>query len=312
MYCRNCGNQIGEQDSFCSHCGHSTTPANVDGGSQYEKDHSAEEILPDADFKEAFVGKNYPYFFNKWSKIKEKDRKRGWNWAIFFLGPFWFGYRKMYLYVAYFAIIYFLIDLFLYLMEYQFSEENYYFDSTVNFLVFPVSIFFAMFGNYFYLKHTNRNIEKVNLMPFTDEQKKTWLKRKGGRSWGGVFISLLILFGYGITTALLLPTNVDQILTIKNGSFYEYPTTTIGEEFDKFFTDPHWEYVTSDTPYDVVRFTGIADREGDDVEVMIDFIITDDSFDIHSGKVNGEKMSEDDIGYLIEAVFTSNDDEIIN
>ncbi|MDR4886256.1 DUF2628 domain-containing protein [Fredinandcohnia sp. QZ13] len=192
--------------------------------------------------------------------------------ATFFLGPFWFGYRKMYIPVILIGILYFLLDLILYLTKYQFTEE-FFFDPLQNIMLFPFSILFALFGNYFYHLHTKKYIDKVNLLPFNVEQKKTWLKNKGGTSWLGVMFTALFLILYGFISAYLLPTNVDQVLKIKDGSFYDCPTVTIGDGFDVFFDEPHWEYISSASVFDIVRFSGIAERGGEPLEVTIDFII---------------------------------------
>ena len=315
MYCRYCGFQLEEQDAFCSKCGKSVSNENVNVSvsPQIELNEQSDSNIPlDSELEEVFVGKNYDYYINKWNKLENKKSKISWNWAAFFLGPFWFGYRKMYIPVLVIAFMYFLLDLFLYVIQYQFTEETYYFDPVENLLLIPLSIFVSLFGNYYYLKHTDRNIEKADLQPFNPEQKRTWLKRKGGTSWlAGVFFTLAIMFVYGIATAYLIPTNIDQVAYVKDGSFYEYPTTTIGEGFNHFFFDPEWEYVSVDSAYDIIRFTGIADQDGFDVEVTIDFILTDDSFEIHSAFVDGEQISEDEIYSLLDVVFNSPESESI-
>ncbi|MEH7253165.1 hypothetical protein V7111_13630 [Neobacillus niacini] len=119
------------------------------------------------------------------------------------------------------------------------------------------------------------------------------------------------MFVYGFTTASFLPTNIDQVLFVKYGSLYEYPTTTIGEGFNNFFFEPEWEYVSADSAFDIVRFTGVADQDGFDVEVTIDFILIDDSFEIHSAFVDGELISEDEIYSLLDVVFNSTESESI-
>lgn len=309
MYCRYCGNQLAVQDSYCSICGKATTDEKV----KSEEAASFEYFAPvesgdaiESQLEESFVGKNYDFYITKWNKLENKNSKISWNWATFFLGPFWFGYRKMYIPVLLVGVTYLLVDLFFYLIQYQFSEENYFFDPVQNLILFPFTIILGLFGNYFYLKQTNRYIDQVNLKPFNTEQKKTWLKSKGGTSWLSVFFTILFLFFGGIVSTFIFPTNVDQISIVKDGSFYDYPTTTIGDGFDDFFADSHWEFVSSDSPYNVIRFTGIADRDGEEVDVIIDFVLTDKSFEIHSFTVNGKELSEEQINAMIETIFNSN------
>jgi hypothetical protein len=312
MYCRYCGNQLETQDIFCSKCGKSIS---IENASESEtpnillKEQVESVVANELELANSLVGKNYDYYKEKWNKLESKKSKTSWNWAAFFLGPLWFGYRKMYIPMVLIAVCYILLDLFFYLFQYQFSEENYFFDPVQNLLLFPITVILAMFGNYYYLKHTNRNIDKVNLQPFNFEQKRTWLKRKGGTSWLGVVFTILLLFTTGVLSALLLPTNVDQILTVKDGSFYEYPTTTIGDAFNDFFGDPNWEYVSADSPFDIVRFTGVAEEDGEMINVLIDFIITEDSFEIHSAMINGEYISDDDLYSMLDVIFIPNESE---
>jgi hypothetical protein len=314
MYCRYCGNQLVLQDSYCSICGKATPnekmKSEAAASSEYTAPVESEDAL-ESQLEESFVGKNYDFYITKWNRLENKNSKISWNWATFFLGPFWFGYRKMYIPVLLIGVTYLLIDLFFYLIQYQYSEENYFFDPVQNFLVFPFTIILSLFGNYLYLKHTNRYIDQVNLKPFNNEQKKTWLKSKGGTSWLSVFFTVLFIFFYGIVSTFLFPTNLDQILTVKDGSFYDYPTTTIGNGFDDCFADSHWEYVSSDSPYDIIRFTGIGDQDGAEVDVIIDFVLTDDSFEIHSSNVNGNELSKDEINAMIETIFNSNENNIV-
>lgn len=320
MYCRYCGHLLKEEDRFCSNCGKSidiTIEKEQTGYVHLIKEESEPriEILEhtdsslEGDSEESFVGKNYDYYIGKWDKIETKRNKTSWNWAAFFLGPFWFGYRKMYIPILFFGVAYLIIDLFLYLSQYEYTEENYFYSPIDRAIALPISILLGLLGNYIYLKHTNKYIDKSNLLPLNVEQKKLWLKKKGGTSWLGVLITLCIFLGYGILSSLLFPTNVDQISYVKDGSFYDYPTTTIGDQFEYFFDEPHWEYLNSDSPYDIVRFTGVAEQDGTTVDLTIDFILTDDSFEIHSATVDNEEMTDEEINSLIEAIFSEEDIE---
>src|ERR1700722_16315151 len=47
-----------------------------------------------------FVGPNYQYYSRKWVKAEQKSKKNTWNWAAFFLYPWWAAYRKMYGYAG--------------------------------------------------------------------------------------------------------------------------------------------------------------------------------------------------------------------
>jgi hypothetical protein len=46
--------------------------------------------------------------------------------------------------------------------------------------------------------------------------------------------------------------------------------------------------------------------------VIIDFVLTDDSFEIHSSNVNGNELSEEEINAMIETIFNPNENDIVN
>lgn len=52
---------------------------------------------------------------------------------------------------------------------------------------------------------------------------------------------------------------------------------TYQEVFDSFFTNPHWEYFTSEEGYDVVEFTGGCIYEENDVKIKAQYIITNET-----------------------------------
>ncbi|SDB80867.1 zinc-ribbon domain-containing protein [Pelagirhabdus alkalitolerans] len=78
MYCESCGYELDSNASFCKHCG-----AQIERGSD------------DTSMKR-FVGKNYNYYRHQWSKTDQPEKALSWNWAAFFLGVFWLGYRGLY------------------------------------------------------------------------------------------------------------------------------------------------------------------------------------------------------------------------
>ena len=121
-------------------------------------------------------------------------------------------------------------------------------------------------------------------------------------------IASLVFIGYGMVSTFIMPTDIDQISIVKDGSFYDYPTSTVGDGFEAFFEDPSWEYISYDSLYDVVRFTGIADYDSEFVEVEVDFILTEDSFEMQSVKFDQEELSETDADGLLDIVFNNNYD----
>jgi len=41
-----------------------------------------------------FIGDNAEFYIDKWRTAKNPKVYARWNWATFFAGMFWFGYRK--------------------------------------------------------------------------------------------------------------------------------------------------------------------------------------------------------------------------
>ncbi|RHW42712.1 DUF2628 domain-containing protein [Neobacillus notoginsengisoli] len=281
MYCVRCGNQAGREDKFCQACGH-----------QLNKDTASEgEPLSEQEMEEAFVGGEYGYYREKWEM-----RGNSFNWAAFLVGPFWFGYRKMYLVVLLYSV-------FLLFWDFLFENES---EPASFFLQIPLYILMGFMANRIYRWHARKKIQKVVLLPLSNEQKRIWLKQKGGTSWLGVLAAAGILFSFGILSYILMTAGVDKILVVKDGFFYDYPTMTVGEGLENFFSEADWMFVEDNSPNDVIRFKGLGEYNSEEVDVVIDFILTDESFEIHLAKVDGKNLSDSEIDELLDDVFTTN------
>lgn len=92
---------------------------------------------------------------------------------------------------------------------------------------------------------------------------------------------------------------------VKNGSPYSYPNQTYGEEFDSFFEDPSWSYFSSTDNEDVVEFRGSCSYGGENADILIQFVIFEDSgtFDFTYMEMNGVEQDEWSMWALIDAVF---------
>lgn len=288
MYCRFCGN-LQDTGELCSKCAKPITstgkPSEIEGN-----------------LEEAFIGKNYGFYMNKWSSMKAKRQKRSWNWASFFLGPLWFGYRKMYMPILLIALIYLAVDFIFYLDGYNYSLSSFS-DPVESIVYFPLSIAFGMLGNHFYLKHKNKHIDKAVTLFDTEEQQRSWLRKKGRTSWVGVLLAVLILMGYGVTTTLLIPTNIDQIQYVQGEELPDYPTVTVGEALNEFFSSGFWETESKKSPYDIVRFSGLGYYQGEAAYIVLDFSVKDDDIGIHTVTVDNEELSEGEMGSLIDDIF---------
>ncbi|UCZ53652.1 DUF2628 domain-containing protein [Bacillus shivajii] len=135
------------------------------------------------------VDKNSNYYFSKWERSSSPLKFAGFNWAAFFLSPFWLAYRQMYGMVMLYFILYLIGIVLTSLILPMMNIEQIPFVR----LLFPIiiSAFFGFKGNAFYAKRIRRMI--------TDEEtidKPTAPLFKGkGTSWiGAVLAPVLIGF----------------------------------------------------------------------------------------------------------------------
>jgi len=133
-----------------------------------------------------FIRKKQDYYFTKWKKVNT------WNWAAFFLAPFWLGYRKMYQYLfllfgAYFAIDAILITLLPSLYE-----------SLGNSISLGAAAFFGIQGNDLYKKHMLKKIAKIESGSKDDNERLRRIEIAGGTSGWGVLCSFAVIITYAI------------------------------------------------------------------------------------------------------------------
>lgn len=103
------------------------------------------------------VGTNQEYYIPKFQMIKRLDKKTSWNWSAFFFSPFWFIYRKMYVYGVVILLVAFLVSLL-----------DLFF---LNLLVLGAYIILGVFANYIYMLRLEKHTAKVMLMnePFKSQ-----------------------------------------------------------------------------------------------------------------------------------------------
>ncbi|WP_158217615.1 DUF2628 domain-containing protein [Lottiidibacillus patelloidae] len=333
MYCSKCGNKVTEDALFCSACGekviriaakndesnaredekfeeikaNKTSEEEVIVESQSE-DLSTEEPNQDEVLAEAYVGSKYPYYKEKWVKMDETGSGGAGNIAAFFLGVFWLGYRKMYRELLFIALAFLLIDfLLVYVINYQYSTESFI-DPVDSVIGLAASILMAIFGNKLYKSHVDRKIEKIKKEDSNFDETIKIAKRKGGNRWLGVLIALGVFLAYSFLTSYIAPSNLDAIYAVQGGAFYDYPEKTVEEAFDDFFLEGEWEYISQNTPYDVVLFRGLApSKDGlDELDVEVKFILDPDnkSFELTEVIIEGKSYtSDEDINEFLEIVY---------
>ena len=161
-----------------------------------EKDEkSVNEGLTDLERLNGFVGEKAKTYRRKWKIHESSDFHLSkttsfhftWNWASFFFSTSWLGYRKMYLEVLIFSLLSLLID---------------FLSSGITSVVINIIYWFGIgiIGNYLYLRKAKRVINSVKKLNLTPLEELTMLRKKGGSSIGGIFIS----FGISFTIYLLV------------------------------------------------------------------------------------------------------------
>ena len=93
--------------------------------------------------------KNITYYMKKFRSFYFSGGLVGFNWCAFILGPYWFLYRKMYV----IGLLFLLINILLGGL------------STYAFISFLLSLIYALFGDYLYMRHIDKKVEKAMRYP---------------------------------------------------------------------------------------------------------------------------------------------------
>ncbi len=189
MYCPNCGVQATDGANYCNTCGfklnEGSNPqfASYDSGANFSR---SEESLTKELFA-AFVGAEANYYLNKWqeidSAIARKKAPLNWNWFSFLFGPFWFAFRKMYLYAAIMLIGSIVVDEIAHELGWGRSLRG----AQIGF-----TVFLGLYGNYIYYKYAKENVAKITKsIPNNVQLQKESLAAAGGTSWLGVGMAVV-------------------------------------------------------------------------------------------------------------------------
>jgi len=120
-----------------------------------------------------FVGKNADYYISKWEEIAES--KISWNWAAFFFGLLWFGYRKMYPHAFGFMIF----SLVLQIIQTKMNTDPL----IIGLTNLAISIFIGMFGNYLYYEYAKSKVQEIKNKITDEKNLYIELARQGGASY---------------------------------------------------------------------------------------------------------------------------------
>jgi hypothetical protein len=129
----------------------------------------------------AFVSVNSKYYMRAFNSVKENSLNISWNWAAFWLSPYWFFYRKMYKIGSILLGANIFISIF-----FMYSAP------ALAFMIFA-AIWAAegMFSNYLYMRYVQEEISIAQSMD--SYQREQHFKQKGGTNVG-VAIGVLAVY----------------------------------------------------------------------------------------------------------------------
>lgn len=207
MICPNCKTKINNNKNFCSKCG---TKIDIE-----ETNESCEEYL------NAFL-----------NTTKERINKEYISAPTLLFGPFFYIYKRMWSYSLYFFLIYILADLIP--------------NPSLSILTKLVTnIIFALLYRYHYLKHAQKQIDKItNYNDNLSKKEMIKLCRVKGKSIDSKIIIIIILIYLG--SIIILKTNPKENETIepKKDNTILKMTYEIPDEFENKTYEDYYRYYT--------------------------------------------------------------------
>ena len=171
----------------------------------------------------SYVGPSSIYYMMQFFRMQETRRKAVISFSAFFLGPFYFFYRKMWKQGVLFALLDFIVTLpsLLYLMAVSGAEwmvgmpflrliptamQVCY---VLNFIQMAIRGLFAV---YWYKKESERRIHRVYDRCPEGPQRSDALAATGGTSWAAVFIYLGVYIAAGVLGSFLMGPDLNAVI----------------------------------------------------------------------------------------------------
>jgi hypothetical protein len=179
-YCRQCGKEVNEGETFCRHCGAKVAAVQPGGGFRGATTRNEEDLA-------AFVGKNADTYLAKFRAFSENGADSfaaTWHWPAFFFSFWWTLYRKMY---GWAALVLFL--------------------GCIPYIGFLAMIAFGVSANYLYYKHARKKILELSTLPASSMERSAALARAGGvNNVALVIVSIVLIVVIGILAAVAIPS----------------------------------------------------------------------------------------------------------
>lgn len=189
-YCPSCGSAHDPTDMFCKHCG--TSFASQSG--KVESANACAEIPiantvygsnASGSFSDdrLYIVHNVEYYCQKFSEMRSNNKKTSWNWAAFFLAPYWCFYRKLYgigVGVMGGAFILSLMGVF------------------GSILILGGYVIFGVYANYLYMQHIQKQMELG--CSLNEPKLAQHIQKNGGTN---LLAAMLSTVGYGVLVTLI-------------------------------------------------------------------------------------------------------------
>lgn len=311
MLCTNCGKQQETHARFCNACGkqlekeqtNELAPTVEDIPSSHENNPTFEEDLM------LFVDQNSDYYKKKWDKMDPNKKGFSFNVGAFFFTFFWLGYRKMYKLVLFISLVFLAVDVFLYVIGYQYQLDRFI-DPVDRAIGTATSAVLGFYGNMLYKKHAEKKVLEIRETTTHSSDKEIELKKQGGRAFSGVLISILIFVFVYIVPTSFIPMNFNVIDQIKYSEFYDYPGVTMDELFDSAFVDGEWKHLESKSDYDLISYDGEKHVDHDIHDISIVFIDEGlDEFEVLYVVVDGEELDTYDSNEFLDYIIAEHENQ---
>lgn len=201
MKCAKCGVELLSDAVFCMKCGTKVVESEDQQPSSSDSLESEKATrVPESGGQESeakqyvrslrlFVKENQDYYLSKWRVMDNSEGVAtmiSWNWAAFFFGVLWFGFRKMYL----LASVLVFIPAILFIIQREFAVPTIV---ATTILVF-VWLTLALCGNYLYRRCVDRKLTAIKRRFSDSRTREVEIVKIGGQTaWGAVGAGIVLL-----------------------------------------------------------------------------------------------------------------------
>ena len=209
-YCPKCGSITEDENLYCPKCGYGFDSLeiqdNLEGSIIEDRVYPVtKESITIKDNNEirslraALIGKKADYYIPVFEKL---DRKGvSWNWFAFFVGPYWFGYRKMYGWAAIAFILPQLLGYVFAISAYLLSSiSNESVKAIISIVGLSCNIVIGIVANNVYKKRIDKLVMEA---PKNSDDRNIFIKAKGGVSIPGLIITTIICFTISAISIIL-------------------------------------------------------------------------------------------------------------